>query len=189
MLVLSATVLSVLPGVAQRPAHYEQRNADLANAMDLFAKAKYGAAQFELDRVTDRIADHNDPTRNEAEFMSALCAVRLFHDDARRDTNIPMLRNLPERDPRDISGGSRDGEAHVARHQRRRVHHLVPRHFERRRQAIELARETEQRRIALAAHGADDCANAPLEHAVLGLAAGERAVQRTGVSGVDNAHG
>ncbi len=67
---------------AQRPAHYEHRNADMANAMDLFSKAKYGAAQYELAQVVARIADRHDPTRVEAEFYSALCAVRLFNDDA-----------------------------------------------------------------------------------------------------------
>lgn len=67
---------------AQRPAHYEHRNADLVHAQELFAKAKYGAAQYELERVVDRIADQHDPTRTEAEFLSALCAVRLFNDDA-----------------------------------------------------------------------------------------------------------
>jgi len=80
--VLSTILLLAQPGLAQRPAHYEQRNADLANAMDLFAKAKYGAAQFEFERVAERITDRNDATRTEAEFMNALCAVRLFHDDA-----------------------------------------------------------------------------------------------------------
>lgn len=77
-----ALVLLAGPVAAQRPAHYEHRNADLANAMDLFAKAKYGAAQYEFERVIDRLTDRSDATRTEAEFMSALCAVRLFHGDA-----------------------------------------------------------------------------------------------------------
>ena len=93
--VLSILFLSVLPTIAQRPAHYDQRNADLVNAMELFAKAKYGAAQFEMERVIDRIADRNDVTRNEAEFMSALCAVRLFHDDAGHKL-LAFMDNHPE---------------------------------------------------------------------------------------------
>ncbi|MEO8591539.1 MAG: tetratricopeptide repeat protein [Flavobacteriales bacterium] len=93
--VLFALVLFARPVLAQRPAHYDQRNADLANAMELFAKAKYGAAQFELDRVTERITDPNDATRNEAEFMSALCAVRLFHDDAGHKL-LAFMDNHPE---------------------------------------------------------------------------------------------
>lgn len=68
--------------VAQRPAHYEHRDADLAHAMELFGKEKYGPAQYHLQRVVERIADPHDMTRVEAEFYGALCAVRLFHDDA-----------------------------------------------------------------------------------------------------------
>ena len=81
--VLSAIGL-VLAAVlcAQRPAHFEHRNADLVHALELFDKAKYGAAQTELERVTARISDPHDGTRVESEFWSALCAVRLFHNDA-----------------------------------------------------------------------------------------------------------
>jgi TolA-binding protein len=67
---------------AQRPAHYDHANADLVHAQELFAKAKYAAAQYEFDLVAARIPDANDPTRSEAEYMAALCAVRLFHNDA-----------------------------------------------------------------------------------------------------------
>jgi TolA-binding protein len=67
---------------AQRPAHYEHRNADLAHALDLFAKAKYGPAAYELDRVVQRINDPHDGDRVHAEYYRALCAVRLFNDDA-----------------------------------------------------------------------------------------------------------
>lgn len=81
--VLAAALLLFGPAVmAQRPAHYDHRNADLANAMDLFSKAKYGAAQHEFQGVVARIADRFDATRVEAEFYSAICAVRLFNDDA-----------------------------------------------------------------------------------------------------------
>ena len=60
-LVCTASVL------AQRPAHYEHRNADLVHAQELFDKAKYGAAQFELEQVVQRIPDEHDATRVEAE--------------------------------------------------------------------------------------------------------------------------
>ncbi|HPF89609.1 MAG TPA: tetratricopeptide repeat protein [Flavobacteriales bacterium] len=78
----AAMILLAVPALAQRPAHYEHRNADLTHALELFDKAKYGAAQYELERVVDRITDDHDPDRVEAEFYSAICAVRLFHDDA-----------------------------------------------------------------------------------------------------------
>ncbi|HEY0978157.1 MAG TPA: tetratricopeptide repeat protein [Flavobacteriales bacterium] len=72
----------VTVATAQRPAHYEHANADLAHARELFDKAKYTAAQYELDQVVQRIRDAHDNTRVEAEFLSAICAVRLFHNDA-----------------------------------------------------------------------------------------------------------
>ncbi len=81
--ILFAATLFVVGGLrAQRPAHYEHRDADLMHALELFDMAKYGAAQYELERVVDRITDHHAPARVEAEFYSAICAVRLFHDDA-----------------------------------------------------------------------------------------------------------
>ena len=67
---------------AQRPAHYEHGNADMDRAVELFDKEKYSAAQYEFQRVIDRIPDRNDMVRTEAEYYSALSAVRLFHDDA-----------------------------------------------------------------------------------------------------------
>ncbi|HRF79033.1 MAG TPA: hypothetical protein PL070_02995, partial [Flavobacteriales bacterium] len=54
----------------------------LAHALELYDKAKYGAAQYEFERVVERIGDEHDPDRVEAEFYSAICAVRLFHNDA-----------------------------------------------------------------------------------------------------------
>lgn len=77
-----AVLLLASPGRAQRPAHYEHRDADLEHALELYDKAKYGAAQYELERVVARITDDHDPSKVEAEFYSALCAVRLFHNDA-----------------------------------------------------------------------------------------------------------
>lgn len=70
------------PASAQRPAHYDHRDADLLNALELYAKEKYGAAQFEFQRVVERIGDLHAPTRTEAEFYVALCSVRLFNEDA-----------------------------------------------------------------------------------------------------------
>ncbi|MBX2973341.1 MAG: tetratricopeptide repeat protein [Flavobacteriales bacterium] len=80
---LCVAVLLLASGAwAQRPAHYEHRGAELAHALELFDKAKYGAAQYEFERVVERITDDHAPDRVEAEFYSAICAVRLFHNDA-----------------------------------------------------------------------------------------------------------
>lgn len=80
--VLLAAFTLALGLVAQRPAHYDHQDADLLNAIELFGMEKYGAAQFEFQRVVERITDLHDPRRTEAEFYVALCSVRLFNDDA-----------------------------------------------------------------------------------------------------------
>jgi TolA-binding protein len=77
---------------AQKPAHYERRDADLLNAMELFDKGHYGAAQYEFEQVADAIDDKHAIVRMEAEYFGALCAVKLFHDDAgSRMTDFVML--------------------------------------------------------------------------------------------------
>ncbi|MDQ3099744.1 MAG: hypothetical protein M3R08_00025, partial [Bacteroidota bacterium] len=81
-LFLIMVLLSAHRGVGQRPAHYEHGNADMARARDLFSKEKYAAAQYEFQRVIDRIPDRTNMVRTEAEYYSALSAVNLFHDDA-----------------------------------------------------------------------------------------------------------
>jgi TolA-binding protein len=67
---------------AQGPAHYTQPNARLVQAIELFGKAQYNAAQAELDGVARVVADVHDPMRVEAEYWAAICAVRLYHADA-----------------------------------------------------------------------------------------------------------
>lgn len=67
---------------AQQPAHYVGPGAALAHARELFDKAQYGAALYELDRIADKQPDAYADLRTEAEFWGAICAVRLFHADA-----------------------------------------------------------------------------------------------------------
>lgn len=67
---------------AQRPAHFEQPYAPLAHAMELFDKAQYGAALYELDRIAGQVRDEHADIRTEAEFWGAISSVRLFHGDA-----------------------------------------------------------------------------------------------------------
>lgn len=76
-----ACVISLILA-AQRPAHFEHARAPLIHAQELFDKAKYNAAQYELDRIVENISDPHAPMRVEAEFLAAICAVRLFNDDA-----------------------------------------------------------------------------------------------------------
>ncbi len=102
LLVLAFAVFApAADAVAQRPAHYEHEHADLVHALDLFHKAKYGAARFELERVLERIKDPRDLARMEAEFHLALSAVRLFNDDAGKKlrdfiAHHPESQHVPE---------------------------------------------------------------------------------------------
>ncbi|MBK8949758.1 MAG: tetratricopeptide repeat protein [Flavobacteriales bacterium] len=86
-----ALLLAVVAG-AQRPAHYERPRAAIDHARDLFDKAQYTAAQYELDRIAEATRDAKAPVRIEAEFLSALSAVRLFHQDA----PVRLLRFMDE---------------------------------------------------------------------------------------------
>ncbi|MCB0790603.1 MAG: tetratricopeptide repeat protein [Flavobacteriales bacterium] len=91
---LVAAVLALV-AAAQRPAHYGPPTAELDHARELFGQAKYGAAQYELDRLAERVADHYDPQRIEAEYLAAICAVRLFNEDA-VFRMLAFMRDHPE---------------------------------------------------------------------------------------------
>ena len=75
---LVPVVLISIGAFGQRPAHFENAKADFTHAHELFDMAKYSAAQYEMERVVGRIRDPHDATRIEAEFYSAICAVRLL---------------------------------------------------------------------------------------------------------------
>lgn len=85
--------LWVLNVKAQQPAHYQQREADLLNAMELFDKGHYGAAQYEFEEVANGISDEHAVVKIEAEYFAALCAVKLFNDDAGSRMNDFVLRH------------------------------------------------------------------------------------------------
>ena len=50
--------------------------------MDLFNKEKYGAAQMEFRKVIDNYTGSHSEIAKNAEFYNALCAIRLFNNDA-----------------------------------------------------------------------------------------------------------
>lgn len=77
-----ALALLAAPLSAQRPAHYEHAGASLAQAMELFDKAQYGAALYQFDRIAEQAADPNGDLRVEAEFWGAISSVRLYRGDA-----------------------------------------------------------------------------------------------------------
>ncbi len=91
----AALLLLAAPSMAQRPAHYEHGNADLERAIDLFNKEKYAAAQYEFQRIMERVPERRNMIHSEAEYYSALAAVRLFHDDA-GDRLLGFIAHHPE---------------------------------------------------------------------------------------------
>ncbi len=80
--ILLCVCLVAVQVFAQRPAHYTHHESDLLNAMELFDKGHYGAAQYEFEEVANAISDDHSNTKVEAEYFAALCAVKLFNDDA-----------------------------------------------------------------------------------------------------------
>lgn len=66
---------------AQKTAIILDPYSDYRDAMDLYDKAKYSAAQDQFNSVMEKL-DENDEIYINAEFYAALCALKLLHPDA-----------------------------------------------------------------------------------------------------------
>ena len=99
-----------------------------------------------------------------------------------------MLRDLPERDARDVAGRLSNGAANVRGDARRPIAHLVDSNLERRRRAIEPAREARQRTIASTAHAIDDRTHPAIERAIGTMVARQKALECRPIGRVDDAH-
>lgn len=78
-----AFITLTTPLLAQQTAVYTQPVSDFRNATDLMAKQKYGAALVIFERLSKVPANEDRGMRSSSAFYTALCATRLFHDDAR----------------------------------------------------------------------------------------------------------
>ena len=67
---------------AQRTISDTHNDFEYFKGMNLFSKEKYGAAQQQFQRVMERYAGSHSEIAKNAEYYNALCAVRLFNDDA-----------------------------------------------------------------------------------------------------------
>jgi len=67
---------------AQKTISDTYSDLDYFKGMNLFNKEKYGAAQQQFKRVIERYAGSHSEIAKNAEYYNALCAVRLFNDDA-----------------------------------------------------------------------------------------------------------
>jgi TolA-binding protein len=79
---LTATYSLFTPAFAQQTAVYTQPISDFKNAADLLAKEKYGAAMLIYERLAITPSDKDQGIRSTSAYYSALCAAKLFHDDA-----------------------------------------------------------------------------------------------------------
>ena len=79
---ITAALTFITPVFAQQTAVYRQPVSDFRNAADLLAKEKYGAAMVIYERLANTPAGENQGIRSASAYYSALCATRLFHDDA-----------------------------------------------------------------------------------------------------------
>jgi tetratricopeptide (TPR) repeat protein len=66
---------------SQKTAIVTDQYSDYRDAMDLYDKAKYSAAQDKFNSVMEKL-NSNDEIYINAEFYAALCALKLLHPDA-----------------------------------------------------------------------------------------------------------
>ncbi len=83
-IILIFTNLLASPGVhAQEPSGLADPYRVFADGQALFEKEKYGAAQALFNKFAGMDRTTPGPLAERAEYLSALCAVRLYNDDAR----------------------------------------------------------------------------------------------------------
>jgi TolA-binding protein len=67
---------------AQRTAYNIYADHEYFRGLELFSNEKYGAAQEQFARVIAKYGDDHSEIARNAEYYNALCAVKLFNDDA-----------------------------------------------------------------------------------------------------------
>lgn len=79
---------------AQQSLYFHEGNSDFRNALDLYEKEKYYAAQEYFEKTIQEINDVHSEVRIDAEYYRAICAIELFHDNA-----AVLLNNFIEEHP------------------------------------------------------------------------------------------
>lgn len=69
-------------GHAQQSYYQLSKDDDFRHAMDLFEKEKYATAQQFFESAMEKYRSSNSELAVQAEYYDAMCAVRLFNDDA-----------------------------------------------------------------------------------------------------------
>ncbi|MCK5846407.1 MAG: tetratricopeptide repeat protein [Bacteroidales bacterium] len=83
-IIVIGLVIMVLSHVAyaQKTAIYDQPSTDYQLALELYNKQQYGPSQNLFQKTINNINDTYSIMRINAEYYKALCAVKLFNDDA-----------------------------------------------------------------------------------------------------------
>jgi TolA-binding protein len=92
--ILSALTLFFLsPSFGQRSISFDQADKYYQSGLELFDKEKYGAAQEMFRQAMASYGDQESEVRSDAEYYAALCAIKLFNDDAEYLTTRYLLNN------------------------------------------------------------------------------------------------
>jgi len=79
---------------AQKPLVFDSPKYEFDNAMELYQKEKYGAAQQSFKWVYEHTTDKQQDLKTDSYFYMALCAANLFNEDA-----IFLLQNFIDQYP------------------------------------------------------------------------------------------
>ena len=75
--------LLCIAAFSQKTAIYTNPDADFKSALELFQKQKYGSAQKQFSKISERYQNEpNNLVKIDAEYYGALCALELFNKDA-----------------------------------------------------------------------------------------------------------
>jgi len=88
------TVLSI-PGIAQKTTIYTHDNSTYNNALELFDKEKFSAAQNQFADVLKSTTDNKSEITVNAKYYHALCALKLFNIDA-ENLFVEFINEYPE---------------------------------------------------------------------------------------------
>ncbi|MBI1268392.1 MAG: tetratricopeptide repeat protein [Cryomorphaceae bacterium] len=75
-------MFTAIAGMSQKTATFSAPDAIYREALDLFDKEKFAAAQSKFEITLERQTDKNTELSINAEYYSALCALYLYHKDA-----------------------------------------------------------------------------------------------------------
>ncbi|TVQ94003.1 MAG: outer membrane protein assembly factor BamD [Bacteroidetes bacterium] len=81
---IAVLLITSFTAFAQNTSVYDQPEADYRQALELFNKGKFGAAQKLFNETIQRIEDHESEIRVSSQYYAAICAVELFHPDAEK---------------------------------------------------------------------------------------------------------